>query len=80
MASNTIVISSDSSSLPEVVGDAGILFKNNDVEALKNAICNIQDMTKEERQKYIVNGQERAQNFKWCNEAEKYYKAIVEQN
>ena len=76
MACNTIVVSSDSSSLPEVVGDAGILFKNNDVRELEKVICEIKDMSEADRQTYIRKGQERIKRFSWDKEAEKYYRII----
>lgn len=78
MSCDTIVVSSDASSLPEVVGDAGILFTSNDVEALESAILKVMEMPREERINYIHKGQERFKMFSWKDEAEKFYSAIEE--
>lgn len=76
MSQGTVVISSDSSSLPEVIGDAGILFKNNSMSELKKAICTVASMEEEEKRELIQKGYERMSMFSWENEAEKYYKII----
>lgn len=77
MSCNTIVVSSDSSSLPEVIGEAGILFKNNSVDELKMALLRVTSMSEKERQDYIRKGQNRSKDFAWENEAEKCYSVIL---
>jgi glycosyltransferase involved in cell wall biosynthesis len=60
------VISSNTSSLPEVVGDAGILVNPNDIEAIKEAIFSIfQDSTL--RNELSIKALKRASLFSWEN-------------
>lgn len=60
------VICSDSSSLPEVVGDAGMLVDTTDVEAIAHALevstCDSQLM-----KRLAVKGRERSAMFSWTN-------------
>lgn len=70
MASGTPVISSDTTAIPEVVGDAAVLVSPSDVNALTKAIDNLlsdqvfyNDMQ--------IRGLEQANVFNWCTEAEK---------
>lgn len=64
MACGIPVVTSDSSSLPEVVGDAGIMVNPTEVEALSDAIdrilsdCQLAD-------RLSVQGLQRAQGFTW---------------
>lgn len=76
MSQGTLVISSDSSSLLEVVGDAGVLFENNSLSELKKAICFVTSMGEKEKNELIQKGYERISMFNWKNEAEKYYRII----
>lgn len=69
MACGTPVIASNVASLPEVVGDAGILVSPWDVEALAEAIGRLlaePDLRHDLRQK----GLQRAQAFSWARAAE----------
>jgi glycosyltransferase involved in cell wall biosynthesis len=64
MACGAPTITSDTSSLPEVVGDAAILVNPHDVDALSQAITRLIDnegLREELRQK----GFQRVQNFSW---------------
>jgi glycosyltransferase involved in cell wall biosynthesis len=64
MACGTPVISANTSSLPEVVGDAGILIDPLDVGAIVEAVCHLQSNLSYRtilRQK----GMERAKQFTW---------------
>jgi glycosyltransferase involved in cell wall biosynthesis len=64
MASGTPVITSNTSSLPEVVGDAGVLIDPLDEEALADAICRV--LTDESlRRELIARGFERVRQFPW---------------
>lgn len=64
MASGTPVIASDSSALPEVVGDAGMLIDSRDVKGWEDAILKI--MTdKSCRNVLRVKGIERSKKFSW---------------
>lgn len=77
MSQGTVVISSDSSSLPEVVGGAGILFKNNSLIGLKKAILQYTKLNEKDIQEYRDKGYKRMKAFSWDNEAEKYYQNII---
>jgi glycosyltransferase involved in cell wall biosynthesis len=64
MVSGTPVVAYRSSSLPEVVGDAGIMVEPGDKEALAQAILNI--ISKEGlRNELIEKGLKRARQFSW---------------
>jgi glycosyltransferase involved in cell wall biosynthesis len=70
MACGAPVITSNTSSLPEVVGDAAILVNPHDVDALSQAITRLIDnegLREELRQK----GFQRVQNFGWPQTARK---------
>jgi glycosyltransferase involved in cell wall biosynthesis len=69
MACGIPVVTSDVSSLPEVVGEAGILVPPNDEEALSNAILlvwNDPDL----RAQLSQQGRRRAANFTWQRTAQ----------
>jgi len=64
MASGTPVCAADTSSIPEVVGDAGLLFAPLDVPAMTASLTRLlQDQ--ELRQRLIAAGLERASRFTW---------------
>jgi glycosyltransferase involved in cell wall biosynthesis len=68
MACGTPVIASNVSSLPEVVGDAGILVEPTDTEGLAEALSQLltdQPLREELRSK----GLQRAGNFTWSRAA-----------
>lgn len=69
MACGTPVIAADNSSLPEVVGDAGILVGAHDTAALAQAMQQLLADTKA-RQKLAQRGLVRAQQFTWQRAAE----------
>lgn len=64
MASGVPVITSDSTSLPEVVGDAGVLVNPNDVNHLKEAMMELLEDEKK-RKEMIDKGIARAKLFSW---------------
>jgi glycosyltransferase involved in cell wall biosynthesis len=66
MARGVPVCCSDASSLPEVVGDAGILFDPMDVEAIRSAIARLIADPGDLRKR----GRERARAFTWRRTAE----------
>ncbi|MCL5264947.1 MAG: glycosyltransferase family 4 protein [Chloroflexi bacterium] len=81
MACGTPVVSSNSSSLPEVVGDAGLMVPPEDVEAIAGAIERMlsdSQLARDSRAK----GLERAKGFTWHRAAERimavYNRAIEE--
>jgi glycosyltransferase involved in cell wall biosynthesis len=72
------VIASNTSSIPEVVGDAGILINPQDVKAIASALEIL--LCEETRNNYIKKGFERAKLFAWDKAAEKYieiYRSLV---
>jgi len=81
MACGTPVITSDSSSLPEVVGDAALLVDPYNVRALAHAI---QHLLRDEelRNKLIEKGYERVKLFSWektARETLEVYKAVMKE-
>ncbi len=68
MACGTPVISSNRSSLPEIVGDAGLLFDPTRVDALEELLYNVLK-NNELQNKMRANGIEQAKKFSWANTA-----------
>ena len=82
MACGTPVIASNSSSIPEAVGQAGLLFEPNDVETLVNQMTVV--LTDETLQnKLRQQGLEHAQSFSWERAGREtavvYHRAMFEQ-
>ncbi len=77
MACGTPVVSADNSSLPEAVGEAGILVNALSVKDISDAIANI--VTHEKlREKMIEKGYQQVDSFSWDKEAEKFAQAVKE--
>jgi glycosyltransferase involved in cell wall biosynthesis len=79
MACGTAVITSNVSSLPEVVGDAAILVDPLDVEAIAAAVCRIKQDPDYHAQ-LVEKGLSRAQDFSWQKTAEgvaQVYESLV---
>jgi glycosyltransferase involved in cell wall biosynthesis len=70
MAAGCPVAVSNSSSIPEVVGEAGLYFDPENPEAIAAAIYRILD-SPALRSKLVQSGLERAQSFRWQRSAEK---------
>jgi glycosyltransferase involved in cell wall biosynthesis len=70
MSVGTPVVASDSGSLPEVVGDAGLIVPVNDAEALADAITRVVTQS-ELRAELGRRGRLRADGFSWRAAAEK---------
>jgi glycosyltransferase involved in cell wall biosynthesis len=64
MACGTVVVAANSSSIPEVVGDAGILFEPKAVEDLADILLELVD-SPSQRDRLIVKGYERNKQFSW---------------
>ncbi|MFN2227025.1 MAG: glycosyltransferase family 4 protein [Anaerolineae bacterium] len=64
MACGTPVVAADNSSLPEVVGDAGLLVKAGDTDALASALARLVS-SKELQTELKAEGQARARHFTW---------------
>jgi glycosyltransferase involved in cell wall biosynthesis len=69
MACGTVVIAADSSSIPEVVGDAGILFPPKAAGDLADIMLSVLD-SPSERDRLIAKGFDRCQQFSWDKTAE----------
>ena len=65
MAHDCPVLSSNTSSMPEVVGDGGLLFDPNKVEAITAALLTIAD-SDSTRARLIAKGRERLAVFSWA--------------
>jgi len=77
MACGCPVVCSNTSSLPEVVGDAGIMVDPNNVDELANAIHRVL-MDSHLRKKMIEKGLERTKMFSWKKMAEETLKVYEE--
>lgn len=74
MALGVPVITSDTSSLPEVVGKSGILFSNNNKNDLELKINEFINMKIDEVKELSLKGKEQARLFNWRIEAKKLIK------
>jgi len=75
MACGCPVVTSNVSSLPEVVGDAGILIDPYNVNEISNALLKL--LTDENlREKYIAAGLEQCKKFSWENSANMLFSLI----
>lgn len=76
MACGVPVITSDNSSLPEVVGDNGTLLECTDTKALTKSIINYLDNIEEITEKNKISGPKRARTFDWNESAQIYWNNI----
>lgn len=79
MKSKTPVIGANSTSIPEVVGDAGLLFEPDDPEELSEKITQIAT-NKRLRKELIEKGEERAHKFTWektARETLKVFRSLI---
>ncbi len=72
MACGCPVITSNTSSLPEVIGDAGIMVDPNDIDGLSNAMYEVL-INDGLRQDMIKKGLKRAKLFSWVRTAKETY-------
>ncbi|MBU4455175.1 glycosyltransferase, partial [Patescibacteria group bacterium] len=75
MACGTAITASQTTSIPEVAGDAALFFNPRDVRSIADAMAKI-ILDNELRQKLIENGFERVKNFSWQKCAEETLKEI----
>ena len=81
MACGTPVITSNTSALPEVAGNAALLCDPNDAESIANHILEVLDNNML-RQALIYRGKQRAEEFNWKNSARKmliHYHQVLNQ-
>jgi glycosyltransferase involved in cell wall biosynthesis len=77
MSCGTAVVASNSSSLPEVIGDAGLIVNANDTDEIAGAIFKI--LTEPEvRCEHIRKGLERSKKFSWRKSAMEYLRVFGE--
>ena len=76
MSIGTLVVASNTASLPEVVGSAGILFDPLDVEDMVQKIEMVLSMDQTKRQSLIKKGMIRAGQFSWDNAIEQIMKIL----
>ena len=77
MHCGTPVLASDRASLPEVVGDAGLLLDAHDEGAWANALARI-NTDEALRRRLIERGQQQAQRFRWEKSAQQTLAAFAE--
>ena len=70
MACGTPVLTANSSSLPEVVGDAAVLVDPTSVEAIRDGLAELLE-SPERRQDLAARGTERASRYRWSEVAER---------
>ena len=75
MACGTVVITSNNSSLPEVYGDSALVFKNNDVEDLREKMILLLN-DEELRQSLIKKSFKNIKRFSWEKTAKQVYELI----
>jgi glycosyltransferase involved in cell wall biosynthesis len=73
----TAVITSNTTSLPEVAGEGALVVNPYSVEEITSAMCNIFD-NKELRQELIEKGEQQLDRFSWDKSEEKIWKIIQE--
>lgn len=78
LACGTPVITSDNSSLPEVVGSAGVMLNATDTVGFTKQLKHILDNEDSIIAKSIVTGPAQATNFSWEKCADVYWKVISE--
>ena len=69
------VITCPNSSIPEVAGDAAIYVKDDDIEGMTDALCEVQKL--KIRNRLIAQGLEQAKKFSWSNMANKVSSALI---
>ena len=80
MYMGTPVISSDSSSMPEVLKDGAVFFRNNNTADLQKKIEEYFMMKSEEKEKLIEKGKEVSRNYRWAEEAERLMGYLMYEN
>lgn len=77
MSQGTLTVSSDAASLPEIAGDAGILFESGNMESLERALEKLYSLTDEEKKQLIAIGIEKSHSYSWTEEAEKLHEIML---
>ena len=77
MACGTRVISSDAASMPEILGDAAVYFKNQNLNDLKR-ILKKEIKVVEKNSDYVKCGEQQAKKYSWNREAKKLINFLCE--
>jgi len=77
MACGAPVVAANTTSIPEVAGNAALLFAPDDVEGMANAVRRLQTDT-ELRRRLIDAGRSRAAAFTWDNAAEQLERVLLD--
>lgn len=80
MYMNKLVLASNSSSLPEVVGEKELLFENNNKEHLKELLIKIMKFDKTKKDNITGKLKKNSLKFKWEIEANKLLNILKERN
>jgi glycosyltransferase involved in cell wall biosynthesis len=78
LACGVPVIASDSSSLPEVIGKAGVMVSSKDQQALYEAMLDYLINIKERTQEALTRGPRQAEKFDWAKSAQVFLDAALE--
>lgn len=78
LACGTPVISANNSSLPEVIGNAGIMLNANNTAGFTQEIEKILEGNSIHAKETMLKGPEQARNFSWESCADQYWKVIEE--
>lgn len=65
MAMGSLVVSSDAASMPEVLGDAALYFKSNDLNSLIFTLKNALAFSEDEKNEFLKRGEKRAKLYTW---------------
>ena len=76
MAAGKTVIGSSSGAIPEVIGDAGFVFPENDWHSLAQTLDHAVSLSQEERGGLLARAHARAEYFSWSRFARDAYDAI----
>lgn len=80
MAAGGLVLSSDAASLPEVLGNGALYFRNNNQTDLMEKLKLVLSFSEAEKEKMIVQGYQRVRLFQWNRYAEILNHTIVKGN
>ncbi|HEY6171320.1 MAG TPA: glycosyltransferase family 4 protein [Candidatus Kapabacteria bacterium] len=77
MAARTLVIGSSSGAIPEVIGNAGFVFEENNANDLFRVLSQVVNLSEDEKNRMLIIGEERAANqYSWKKFAEESSEAI----
>ena len=76
MASGTLVLASNSASLPEIGGEVPLYFDPLSLDSMINTLLQSCDLSTDNRQKRIKEGVSRAREFSWSNSKKQFIETI----